>query len=226
MTISNATVSGSGITTGNSASVPATGSTGSQTWTGLITGTTGNNYNVPANGTLSLIYQTNASSCAMPASYTNSATAHIGTSTAVGPATATLSIGCPTTTISYPGSPYCATGTASVVITGLTGGTFSSTAGLSLNTATGQINLSASTPGTYTVTYNFNNGICVVTTTTSVTINALPTASISYTSPACNTGTATVTRTGQAGGTYSSTSGLVINSSTGEINLASSTPGT
>ncbi len=133
----------------------------------------------------------------------------------------------PASSISYSGSPYCAEGTENVTRTGQAGGTYSSTGGLSINSTTGALNLAASTAGTYPVTYTFSNGTCSNTTTTSVTINALPTASISYSgSPYCATGTVSVTRTGQAGGTYSSTSGLSINSTTGALNLAASTAGT
>ena len=57
------------------------------------------------------------------------------------------------------------------------------------------------------------------------TINALPTATISYAgSPYCATGTATVTQTGTAGGTYTAPAGVAINAATGAINLATSTP--
>lgn len=57
-------------------------------------------------------------------------------------------------TIAYTGSPYLNVGTATVTFTGTTGGTFSATpVGLSLNTATGEIDLVASTPQIYTVTY-------------------------------------------------------------------------
>ena len=214
----------------------------------------------------------------------------------------------PVATISYSGSPYCATGTAIVTQTGQAGGTYSSTTGLIINASTGAINLATSTPGTYTVTYNFSAGTCSNTTNTSVTINALPTvtitdpsavcapatvnitaaavtagstsgltytyytdaaattvltnpaavatsgtyyikgtaatscfvikpvtvtinplptATINYTgTPFCATGTASITQTGQAGGTYSSTTGLIINAGTGAINLATSTAGT
>ena len=133
----------------------------------------------------------------------------------------------PTATIAYSGSPYCATGIATATQTGQGGGTYSSTAGLSIAAATGDIDLVASTPGTYTVTYSFTNGTCNNTTTTSVAINVLPTATISYPgSPYCATGTAIVTQTGQAGGTYSSAAGLVINAATGDIDLVASTPGT
>ena len=58
-------------------------------------------------------------------------------------------------------------------------------------------------------------------------IVAAPSATIAYAgSPYCTTdGTATVTRTGTSGGTYSSAAGLNINASTGAVTLASSTPG-
>jgi hypothetical protein len=60
----------------------------------------------------------------------------------------------PSATISYTGSPYCSTGgTASVTRTGTAGGSYSSTAGLSINAGTGAVDLGASTPNTYTVTY-------------------------------------------------------------------------
>ena len=133
----------------------------------------------------------------------------------------------PTASIHYSSSAFCETGTATVSRSGQSGGTYSSSAGLSINSSTGAINLGASAAGTYTVTYSFSNGNCSNTATTSVTIVALPAASISYAgSPYCRTGTATVTRSGQTGGTYSSTGGLNINSSTGTINLAASTAGT
>lgn len=133
----------------------------------------------------------------------------------------------PVASISYLGTPYCASGTANVTLTGQTGGTYSSTAGLNINSSNGAIDLSASTPGTYTVNYSFSNGTCSNTASTSLTINAFPTAGISYTgSPYCGSGAASVTLTGQTGGTYSSTAGLNINSSSGTINLSASTPGT
>ncbi len=125
------------------------------------------------------------------------------------------------------GSPYCATGTATVTQTGTAGGTYTAPAGVVINAATGDIDLVASTPGTYTITYSFTAGACSNTTTTSITINALPTATINYAgSPYCATGTATVTQTGTAGGTYTAPAGVVINAATGDIDLVASTPGT
>lgn len=81
--------------------------------------------------------------------------------------------------ISYPGSPYCSnSGTAIVTRTQTAGspvGTYSSTAGLSLNTTTGDINLVLSTPGTYTVTYTIAAGACLSHIATApVIINAAP----------------------------------------------------
>ena len=104
----------------------------------------------------------------------------------------------PTATIAYAGSPYCATGTATVTQTGTAGGTYTAPAGVSITAATGVLIFATSTPGTYIITYSFTNGTCSNTTTTSITINALPVATISYAgSPYCATGTATVTQTGR-----------------------------
>ena len=63
------------------------------------------------------------------------------------------------TDISYAASPYCTNaGIATITQTGTTGGTFSAEPGLSINTSTGEINLGASTVGTYTVKYNIDAG--------------------------------------------------------------------
>ena len=96
------------------------------------------------------------------------------TNAASGSATVTVTA-MATASLSYTGTPYCATGTATPTFTGTTGGTYSSTAGLSLNATTGVIDLAASTPGTYTVTYTIAaaGGCAQVTATASITINAL-----------------------------------------------------
>jgi hypothetical protein len=116
-----------------------------------------------------------------------------------------------------------------------TGGTFSAPPGLSINSSTGEIIPSTSTPGSYTVTYNIpaSAGCAAVNVTTSVTITAPPTVSISYAGiPYCRSLTIAqpVTRTGTgafAGGAYTaSPAGLTISSSTGSITPSSSTPGT
>src|SRR5678810_1383903 len=98
-------------------------------------------------------------------------------------------------------------------------------AGLTINATTGVIDLGASTPGTYTVTYSFGTAPCNGTATSSVTVSSSPTATVSG-GTFCATGTTTLTTTGATGGTFSSTTGLVINGATGVIDLAASTPGT
>ena len=136
----------------------------------------------------------------------------------------------PTASISYAGTPYCANlvGAQSVTLTGSTGGSFSSTAGLTLDASTGSITPSSSTAGTYTVTYDIAaaNGCNAVTTTASVTINALRDASFNYgaTNTFCQTGSnPTATITGTPGGTFTSApAGLVIDANTGAINLGAS----
>src|SRR6185369_17916339 len=97
----------------------------------------------------------------------------------------------PVATFSYAGSPYCqnATNPSPTFSGGGVAGTFSSTSGLVFaNVNTGQIDLSASTPGTYIVTNTIAaaGGCPDVTATSSVTITALPVATFSYTgTPYC-----------------------------------------
>ncbi len=81
----------------------------------------------------------------------------------------------PVATFSYAGTPYCqnAANPSPTFSGGGVAGTFSSTAGLVfVSTATGQVDLSASTPGTYTVTNTIatSGGCAAVTATSSITI--------------------------------------------------------
>ncbi|RAK63814.1 pectinesterase family protein [Hymenobacter edaphi] len=129
---------------------------------------------------------------------------------------------------SYAASAFCQSGTnPAPTVTGTTGGTFTSTTGLSLNATTGAINLTASTPGTYTVTYAAS-GTCNSTTT--VTITAPAAAGFSYAATSfCTSATAAAAptlTTGATAGTFSSTTGLTINATTGAITPSTSTPGT
>ena len=98
-----------------------------------------------------------------------------------------------------------------------------------MNTTTGAIVPSTSTPGTYTVTYFIAaaNGCASVTATTPVTITQLPSASISYGGPYCTTLSTVqaVNQTGATGGVYSSTAGLSIDGTTGGITPSLSTGG-
>lgn len=116
-----------------------------------------------------------------------------------------------------------------------TGGHYSATAGLVIDATTGEIDLAASTPGTYTVTYTADPdpAVCNKGNATNVTITVTPLATavttFSYTSPICISAINQTPETATGfttGGTYSSTTGLVIDAATGEINAAQSTAGT
>lgn len=210
----------------------------------------------------------------------------------------------PEATISYT-ADLCKTGTATVMQTGTAGGIYTGTSGLSIDAATGEIDLKNSTAGIHEVTYTFTNGQCPNITTTTLTIhdlpvlpaitgpadvcqgeqlllqnavtggtwsnddqlvatigadgmlygltagttlvtyrvtdgygcedsiyttvavNPLPQATIAYAKQIfCVVGTADVTITGAAGGTYSAAAGLSINTNTGTIDLVNSQPGT
>jgi uncharacterized repeat protein (TIGR01451 family) len=130
----------------------------------------------------------------------------------------------------YSSSIYCISGpNPTPTIGGGTAGTFSaSPAGLVFaSTSTGQIILSASTLGSYTVTYT-TSGPCPNSNSVAITITNSPSAAFSYAGPYCSSG-GMVSPTYSAGGSpgvFSSTAGLAINTSTGEINLAASSPGT
>jgi len=126
---------------------------------------------------------------------------------------------------SYAASSFCANGTdPSPTITGTAGGAFTSTAGITLNSSTGEIDLDASTVGTYSITYT-TTGVCPDNQSTNITINAADNAAFAYSAssyePTDSDPTPTIT--GLTGGTFSGTTGLVINSTTGEIDLSAST---
>jgi hypothetical protein len=141
-----------------------------------------------------------------------------GSCATVNSGTVTLTIiTLPSAGISYSGSPFCQnSGSASVTRTGAYGGTYSSTAGLSINSSTGAINLNASTAGNYTVTYTVasSGGCDAFTATAPVTITAAPAAPV-VTTPVnyCQFASASpLTATGSniiwgSGGTVSGTAG-------------------
>ncbi|MDO6598502.1 T9SS type A sorting domain-containing protein, partial [Tenacibaculum sp. 1_MG-2023] len=127
----------------------------------------------------------------------------------------------------YSAAAYCADDTDPMpTITGLTGGSFSSTSGLSINSGTGAIDVSASTPGTYSVTYT-TSGTCPNSTSVSVTVNALDDASFNYGAATydVNDSDPTPNFSGLTGGAFTSTTGIVLNSSDGTIDLSASEPG-
>lgn len=131
--------------------------------------------------------------------------------------------------LSYSSSAFCPNASdPTPTVTGNVGaGTFSSTSGLVfVSTSTGVIDISASTTSAtpYVITYTDTNS---ATATFNLTLNALDNASFSYSessypqsfpdpSPVFTSGAIT-------GGTFSGTTGLVIDSSTGVIDLNAST---
>jgi hypothetical protein len=132
-------------------------------------------------------------------------------------------------TFSYSSSVFCQGGAnvAPTVTTG--GGTFSaSPAGLAINPSNGIIDLSASAPGLYTVTYT-TSGICSASATQTINISSSPNTSFSYTSLSycLNAPSNPVPTVTSPGGTFTSLNPglLFVNSITGEINLSVSQPG-
>ena len=110
----------------------------------------------------------------------------------------------PEVSISYDQSPYCGTGTATVTLTGLSGATYSASSGLSINSSSGAVNLSASTPGSYTVNYTFSSGACTSTATANIDVGD-PLLIITNPLPVCGSPTADIT---DPSITEGSTSGL------------------
>ncbi len=130
---------------------------------------------------------------------------------------------------SYSSGSYCSTASdPTPTITGVSGGTFSASAGITINSSTGQLDVSSGTVGqTYTITYT-TPGTCSNSSSVSVTINSGADAEFSYTTPICSSSSDPLpSHSTGSDGSYSSTAGLVfVNTSTGEIDLSASTPGT
>ena len=142
----------------------------------------------------------------------------------------------PITDFSYV-SPVCSNGTnpIPVPITNFTtGGIYSSTTGLNVDANNGTINLTNSTPGTYSVTYAIAASGCVIakSDTSIITINPTitPVTEFSYLIPSCvdETTPNPITLNGfTQGGTFSSQpEGLILNASNGGITLLTSNQGT
>ena len=136
-----------------------------------------------------------------------------------------------TATFAYGSATFCQSGTNPVpTVTGTTGGVFSAGTGLSLNGTTGAVNLTASTLGTYTVTYSVS-GSCPSTATATLTVTRAPLASFSYANAAYCVGGAVnpapVFAAGTSAGNFTaSPAGLALNAATGMLNLATSADGT
>ncbi len=117
----------------------------------------------------------------------------------------------PDATFSYAQGAYCsdATDPAPVFGTGASGGVFSaSPSGLSINSNSGLIDLSASTAGTYVVTNDIAAvGSCLASSETfTVVVNALPNVTLAALNDVCiYNNSFTLTGGAPAGGTYSGT---------------------
>ena len=175
-------------------------------------------------------------SASTPNTYTvtNTISAASGCPDVIETATVTITT-LPIATFEYTDSPFCQSGVdpAPNFLGGGVAGTFTSApAGLVINAATGVIDLSASTPNTYTVTNTISaaSGCPDVIETATVTITTLPIATFEYTdSPFCQSGVDPAPNFlggGVAGAFTSAPAGLVINAATGVIDLSASTPNT
>ena len=225
------------VTATPSSQTICSGSTTSISLTSNVTGTTfawtvvqAGGVSGGANGTGIVIADILTSSTAGTAVYTITPTAATCPGT---PVQVTVNVNpMDDATFSYSSATYCQTGAdTSATLTGLPGGVFSSTVGLVfLNTSSGLVDLSASTIGTYTITYT-TNGICPNADTVGFTIAGAPATGFSYAgSPFCQFGTnpAPTFVPGAFAGLFSATpAGLTfVNVNTGLIDLLLSVPGT
>jgi len=141
----------------------------------------------------------------------------------------------PNATFSYAGSPFCSSAanpSATFTEVGASGGVFSAGTGLVfLNNNTGLVDLKNSTAGTYTVTNTIAaSGLCAAAVaTSSITIQKALVPNFSYTGkPYCSNAvnpSPTFSAGAVAGNFTFSPAGLNLNSSTGLVNLTSSTAG-
>ena len=145
----------------------------------------------------------------------------------------TYAFNCPTAaTVAYGTSAYCQSGSnPTPLATNPTGGTFSANTGLSIDASTGTVNLAASAPGTYTVSYNADIVNCPTTATTQLTVTRPLVATFSYGAGTYCAGAGTTVAptlgTNATAGTFTaSPTGLSINATTGLVSLSGSQPGT
>lgn len=146
------------------------------------------------------------------------------------------SVSVPVTAFSYPSSPVCTAGPNPLPTAGsatfTTGGVYS-VSGMTINSVTGEPDLTTGAPGTYTITYTVAATTCgpAGSSTTTLVVDPLttPLTTFGYLTPVCanDTSQLPVVPPGfETGGTYSAPAGLNIDATTGLINVAASTPGT
>ncbi len=135
----------------------------------------------------------------------------------------------PNASFAYGANAYCLGATnPQPTITGISGGRFSSRAGLIINVFSGELDLNTSTAGTYTVFYSLTAS-CSATDSTVVTIGTRDDATFTYpqTTYCQSEPDAVPTFTGTTGGSFtSSPTGLAYDLSTGVLDLSASTAGT
>jgi gliding motility-associated-like protein len=208
------------ICQGTSATLTATSPGGTYQWFSVSSGGTvlgtGANFTTPVlNASTTYYVQTNVGGC-------------------ISPRTAVMVNVTPTDNsfFSYSSGTFCITGTnpSPTTASGITGTFSSSPAGLIfINAGTGEINLAASALNTYVITFT-SAGVCSSSSSVNVTITTAPDATFSYGGPYCPSGINPLPTFpgGSSAGVFSaSPAGLnFMNASTGEVNLAASTPGT
>lgn len=136
----------------------------------------------------------------------------------------------PVANVSYSKNTHCQVGKIFPTISGIPGGMFTSTEGLSLQTETGVIDLSKSNPGSYEVTYTLNQTeecpTVIKKTVINITPNTIGLTSLNYPSILCKSSGYYKPNFGvnfTKGGVFSSNKkGLEINPLNGEIDLAKS----
>jgi len=213
------TANGVSICSGTSATLTANAAAGTIQWYDALTGgnllNTGSTYTTPVLTANTTYYVQNTTLCISPRT----------------PVTVTINAAFDPQ-FQYSSGTFCATGANPIpVINNPAGGTFSALpAGLVfVSNNTGEINIGASTPGNYVVSFA-NNGPCPGITSAAISIAATPNASFSYSGPYCQYALNPLPTfiAGASAGIFSaSPAGLnFVNTSTGEINLSTSQPGT
>ena len=211
---------GPAVCSGTSAVLTVTSSGGTNQWYDAATGgallATGNTFTTPPLAVNTTYYvQNNTNTC--PSSRT--------------PVTAKV-IPVILTQFQYPSSTVCAlSANVKPVLYNPAGGKFSvSHAGLIfVSTTTGEIDLTLSVPGTYTIKYTGNDP-CATVTSANFSITGAVYATFSYNTPACLSGVnpTPVFASGASAGIFSSSSANLVfkDNRTGEIDLNNSKPGT
>ncbi|HEY5326315.1 MAG TPA: hypothetical protein VIJ27_04900, partial [Mucilaginibacter sp.] len=214
------TVSGVSVCSGTSASLTASAASGTIQWYDAPAGgnllATGNNYNTPALSANTTYYvQGTNGTCNSPRV----------------PVTASVIIAS-NPQFQYAFGTFCTSGTnPTPVMNNPSGGIFSTLpAGLVfVNGTPGQIDISASKPGNYVVSFT-SNGPCPATTSADIAIVSTNDARFSYNGPFCQGAVnpfALFPFGASAGNFSASPAGLIfVNTSTGEIDLSKSIAGT